>query len=86
MASLAEALLRKGDLEEAYVHLQETLRLCPNDQQSWYNLGVLQKNRGELPEAEYALREALRLKPGYTDGLVQSGRGLRWLRVASPRR
>jgi Flp pilus assembly protein TadD len=66
-ASLAEALLRKGDPEEAYGYFQNTLRLCPNDQQSWYNLGVLQKNRGELPEAEYALREALRLKPGYTD-------------------
>jgi protein O-mannosyl-transferase len=65
-ASLAEALLRKGELEDAYGLFQKTLQLCPNDQQSWYNLGLLQKNRGELPEAEYALREALRLKPGYT--------------------
>ena len=64
--SLAEALIRKGDLEEAAVHLRETLRLCPKDEQAWYNLGVLQKNKGELPEAENSLREALRLKPGYT--------------------
>ncbi len=65
-ASLAEALLRKGDLEEAYGLFQKTLQLCPKDYQSWYNLGVLQKDRGELPNAEYSLREALRLKPGYT--------------------
>jgi protein O-mannosyl-transferase len=65
-ASLAEALLRKGDLDEAYGYFQSTLRLCPKDEQSWYNLGVLQKDRGELPEAEYSFREALRLKPKYT--------------------
>ena len=72
-ANLAEALLLKGELEEASVHLEETLRLCPRDEQAWYNLGVLQKNRGELPEAEYALREALRLKPGYTDAWSNLG-------------
>jgi Flp pilus assembly protein TadD len=66
LASLSEALLRKDDLENAYDYLQKTLKICPEDGQSWYNLGVLQKNRGDLLEAEYALREALRLKPGYT--------------------
>ncbi len=66
MASLAEALLRKGDPEEAYGYFQKTLQICPKDEQSWYNLGVLQKDRGELSEAEFALRESLRLKPGYT--------------------
>jgi Flp pilus assembly protein TadD len=65
LASLAEALLRKGDTGDAYGYFQKTLRLCPNDEQSWYNLGVLQKDRGELPEAEYSFREALRLKPKY---------------------
>jgi tetratricopeptide (TPR) repeat protein len=65
-AGLAEALLRKGDLEEAHGLYQKELLLCPNDHQSWYNLGVLQRQRGELPEAEHALREALRLKPRNT--------------------
>ena len=72
-ANLAEALLLKGELEEASVHLEETLRLCPNDQQSWYNLGLLQKNRGELPEAEYALREAARLGPDHAASWHQLG-------------
>ncbi len=66
LGSLAEALLRKGEPEEAYGYFQKTLRLCPNDEQSWYNLGVLQRDRGELSEAENSLREALRLKPSYT--------------------
>jgi Flp pilus assembly protein TadD len=66
LASLAEALLRKGETAEAYGYLRETLGLCPRDEQSWYNLGVLQRDRGELREAEDSLREALRLKPRYT--------------------
>jgi Flp pilus assembly protein TadD len=64
--SLADYLIRKGEIDEAYVDLREALRLCPKDEQAWYNLGVLQRDRGELPEAESSLREALRLKPGYT--------------------
>jgi Flp pilus assembly protein TadD len=66
LGSLADVLIRKGENEEASVRLREALRLCPKDEQSWYNLGVLQKNKGELPEAENSLRQALRLKPGYT--------------------
>jgi Flp pilus assembly protein TadD len=69
LASLAEALLRKGDTGDAYGYLHKTLQLCPKDEQSWYNLGVLQKDRGELPEAEYSFREALRIKPKYTMAL-----------------
>jgi tetratricopeptide (TPR) repeat protein len=65
-AGLAEALLRKGDLEEAYGLYKNELRLCPRDGQSWYNLGVLQRQRGENLQAEEALREALQLKPDYT--------------------
>jgi tetratricopeptide (TPR) repeat protein len=65
-SGLAEALLRKGELEEAYGYFQRTLRLCPRDEQSWYNLGVLQRDRGELLQAEDSLRRALQLKPGYT--------------------
>ncbi len=66
LGSLADHLVKKGHAGEAYSYFQEELRLCPKDEQAWYNLGVLQKDRSELPEAGNSLREALRLKPGYT--------------------
>jgi Flp pilus assembly protein TadD len=65
LASLAEALLRENKPDDAYGYFRKTLQLCPKDEQSWYNLGVLQRDRGELGEAENSLREALRLKPSY---------------------
>jgi tetratricopeptide (TPR) repeat protein len=49
------------------------LRLCPKVEQAWYNLGVLQRNRGQLPEAENSLREAVRLRPGYTEAWSNLG-------------
>ena len=79
--SLADYLIRKGDRKGGYEHLKEAVRLCPDVEQSWYNLGVLQRNSGELSEAEHSLREALRLRPGYTEAwsnlgavYLQSGR------------
>jgi tetratricopeptide (TPR) repeat protein len=79
--SLADYLIRKGDRDGGYEHLREAVRLCPDVEQSWYNLGVLQRQRGELPEAEHSLREALRVRPGYAEAwsnlgavYLQSGR------------
>ena len=71
--SLAAYLLRKGDRSEAYGHLQEAVRLCPRVEESWYNLGVLQKERGELSEAERSLRRALQLRPDYIEAWSNLG-------------
>jgi Flp pilus assembly protein TadD len=71
--SLADYLIRKDDLDGAEFHLQETLRLCPENEAAWYNLGVWQRKRGELPEAVNSLSEALRLKPDYANAWSNLG-------------
>ena len=72
-ASLADYYLRTGDRGAAYGHFQELARLCPKEEQTWYNLGVLQRERGELAEAERSLREAVRLRPGYVEAWSNLG-------------
>ncbi|MEW6599881.1 MAG: tetratricopeptide repeat protein [Nitrospirota bacterium] len=71
--SLADYLIRKDDLDGAYPHLRETLRLCPKNESGWYNLGVWQRKNGELQEAVSSFNEALRLKPDYANAWSNLG-------------
>ncbi len=71
--SLGEFLGRKGDVDEALVHIREALRLSPEDARAWYNLGVLQRKTGRYSDAVGSLREALRLRPRYANAWSNLG-------------
>jgi len=57
--SLGEEALAAGDLDAAYEHYREALRLQPEDGRLAYSLGVVQSERGNLKAAEKLLRQAV---------------------------
>jgi tetratricopeptide (TPR) repeat protein len=61
--SLAHAEARLGDLDAALIHVQEAIKLAPNDYGFWGNKGWYHLMRGELKDAELALKKALQIKP-----------------------
>jgi len=61
--SLAHAEARLGDLDAALLHVQEAIKLAPNDYGFWGNRGWYHLMRGELKDAELALKKALQIKP-----------------------
>ena len=67
--NLAEALTKKGDIDEAILDYKDALGLDPNDYDSWYNLGVLYSQKGLLDEAVNAYSEALRIKPNDSEAI-----------------
>lgn len=63
--SLGNALVDRGRLDEALVHLREALRLTPNFAYAHNGLGAALYTRGELDEAEVHLRRAIEIDPRY---------------------
>jgi tetratricopeptide (TPR) repeat protein len=61
--SLAHAEARLGDLDAALLHVQEAIKLAPNDYGFWGNKGWYHLMSGELKDAELALKKALQIKP-----------------------
>lgn len=54
-------LMAQGDLVSARRHMQESLRLAPDEPSGWSNLGVLEMRVGDTAAAERAYHEALKL-------------------------
>jgi tetratricopeptide (TPR) repeat protein len=65
--NLAALLLGQGALEEAAALTTAVTRLCPELPLGWYNLGLIQRQRGRLAEAIAAYRQALSLEPEHAD-------------------
>jgi tetratricopeptide (TPR) repeat protein len=61
--NLGGALLVRGQIDEAIVHLEEALRIDPAHAEAHSNLGVALARRGRLVEAISHYDEALRLDP-----------------------
>ncbi len=61
--NLGNALLRKGQLDEAIHQYQEALRLKPDDIGAHSNLGIAFGREGRTEEAIRQFREAVRLDP-----------------------
>jgi tetratricopeptide (TPR) repeat protein len=65
--NLAAQLLRLGELEEAAGLAGAVTDLCPELPLGWYNLGLIERQRGRLAEAIAAYRRALGLAPQHAD-------------------
>lgn len=65
--NLGALLLRQGALEEAAALTAAVTRLCPELPLAWFNLGLIERQRGRLMEAITAYRQALTLAPQHAD-------------------
>ena len=75
--SLANALNRKGRIEEAIPHYEEAIRLKPDYAEAYNNLGSALDDRGQSDQAILQYQVALRLKPDYADAYYNLGNALR---------
>ena len=57
----------RGDLEEAATLTAAVTELCPELPLAWFNLGLIERQRGRLLEAISAYRRALGLAPEHAD-------------------
>ena len=62
-----------GNLIDALVVIQESIRLLPTDAEAYSNLGVVQLELGKLNDAEKSFFKAIKLKPGYADAYSNLG-------------
>jgi cytochrome c-type biogenesis protein CcmH len=62
-----------GSLEEMVVSLQERLRRDPDAADSWFMLGLAQREMGRHDAAEQAFRRAMELEPANADYVASLG-------------
>jgi tetratricopeptide (TPR) repeat protein len=65
--NLAALQLRGGNPEEAARHAREVVRLDPELAIGWYDLGLIERQRGDLPAAIAAYRRAIALAPDHPE-------------------
>jgi tetratricopeptide (TPR) repeat protein len=68
--SLAAALLDRGRVSEAIVHLERARELKPDHELSYYLLGIAARSENRLDDATRWFGEALRLSPRYVEAQV----------------
>ncbi len=79
--NFGDALLQRGDVDEAMAHFQKALQLNPDYPEARNNLGNALLRKGAVNEAIVQLQKALQLKPHYAkahgnlgNALLQAGR------------
>jgi glycosyltransferase involved in cell wall biosynthesis len=65
--NLSALLLRSGDLETAARLATAATTLAPEIALGWYNLGLIQRQRGDLGAAITAYRRAIELNPAHAE-------------------
>jgi Flp pilus assembly protein TadD len=65
--NLGNALLAKGEVEEAIANYLKALKIKPNYPEAHNNLGSALGQQGKLNEAETEFREAIRLSPDFAE-------------------
>jgi len=71
--NLGDALLHKGQIEEALSHFQEAVRINPLAPESHNNLGLAYLNLGQTDKAISQFQEALRRKPDFIYAHINLG-------------
>ena len=61
LSSLAYLKTREGDKHGAIAIYKRVIQLADSDTRSWYNLGFLQEEVGQIEDAELSFRKALAL-------------------------
>ena len=79
-ASLADLLLRRGRIDEAIEHCQETLRINPRDADARNNLGLALLQKGNEKEAAVELETSLEIDPNQ----MNAATNLAWILATSP--
>jgi tetratricopeptide (TPR) repeat protein len=64
MMTVAAMYLRIGDLAKTEEAFQRLTQMVPDSSGPWYNLALVQANRGETARAVAALKKALAMNPG----------------------
>lgn len=70
---LGFAYLRVGNMERAFAHLTEALRLEPGDAVVHYSLGNLEAGRGDIRRAAAHFRAAISFRPGFAEATNNLG-------------
>jgi cytochrome c-type biogenesis protein CcmH/NrfG len=73
---LGNALLTKGQIDEAISQLQEAIRLKPDYSYARNNLGIAFATKGQIDEAISQYQEVIRLKPDYAEAHNNLGKAL----------
>ena len=68
--NLAEALVRRGKVEEAIAHYRKALEINPDLLEAHYNLGVVLAGLGKADEAMAHFQKALDLATARNDGAL----------------
>jgi len=74
--NLGDALLKKGNADEAIVHYQQALQINPDDEEVRYNLGTVLFQKGRMDEAIVQYQKALQIKPDFTKARLNLGNTL----------
>ena len=74
--NLGNALLQRGQAEEAIAQYREALRIKPAYSEAHYNLGNALLQRGQAEEAIAEFREALRINPACSEAYYNLGNAL----------
>jgi tetratricopeptide (TPR) repeat protein len=65
--NLGVALRDKGELNEAFGHFTQAVRLKPDFPEAHYNLGIVLLRLGKLPEATGHFEQALQFRPDFAE-------------------
>ncbi|HEY2012153.1 MAG TPA: tetratricopeptide repeat protein [Bryobacteraceae bacterium] len=74
--NLGVLLLGRKETASAIGHLQEAVRLDPNQPLAWNDLGAGFEAEGKLDDALESFRKALEIEPGYTSARFNLANGL----------
>ena len=74
--NLGNALLQKGDVDQAIVHYQAALQIEPRSADIHNNLGNAMIKKGEVEEAIVQYKKALQINPNYAKARVNLGSAL----------
>ena len=75
-SNLGNALLQKGDVDEAIVHYQQALQIKPDSAQTHNNLGNALLQKGDVDEAIAHCQMALQIKPDFAEAHNNLGNAL----------